>query len=191
MKLKTRIILFFLLIAFLLINAYAQDDKSIDEKKAQDEKFIAELIQSLGETNPLRLHLQRGYRGDGIHQDWMDEMKKFGIKQVSFYMNFEWKDYKVKSIAIKEVSYYPEYYPYDDVEIKDPILLQKIKDSGLEKKLEAAALVLAEKKLLNIMKSEKRRSACGVLPQDLLDDERLPFISIGVGEFDKHECPKN
>lgn len=190
MKRIIRKILILIPIVILFVNTNAQNKNSIiKEKEVQDDKYIAQVIESLDEINPLRLALEEGRRGDAIHYGWMDEMKKLEVKHVSYAISFEWKKYKIRSVMIKKKSYHPLYYVYNSV-IKDSNVLRQIKESGLEKRLESKALSMARDEVLEIIKEDKSSQGCGTLYVDLLDDERLPVITTTMTTVN-YKCSKS
>src|SRR5689334_18228935 len=68
--------------------------------------YIAQLINSLDQSNILRMALERGKRGDGVHHPWMDEMKKLGVRQVSYIFDFRWEGGAVTKLVEKQVKYH-------------------------------------------------------------------------------------
>src|ERR1044072_7706472 len=111
--------------------------KSLCEERAQ------QVLKSLAPDNPLRLALERGHRGTCIRQPWMDKMQQFGIKQVSFLVEYSWERGKV-SFKITEINYHRDYYSYQDDMIKDRKLLRRIKGSGLEKELRDTIMAMVK-----------------------------------------------
>jgi hypothetical protein len=139
-----------------------------------------EILRSLESNNTLRYQLERGARGDGIHHAWMDLMKRYGIRQASFVLEFKWND-RVESVKIKKVVYVRHYYRYD-TQVKDGDLLRQVRDSGLEQDLHEAILVRARESVPEIVKSfertigKHRRKVQGTLYLNILDDEVLPIL---------------
>jgi hypothetical protein len=143
--------------------------------RSYDADFISTLIRTLDETNALRLALESGDRGDGIHYAWMDEMKSFGIKQSSYVFKFKWENGRVRTIKVKQIAYHPGYYKYD-LSITNDSKLEQIKSTSLEKTLESEAISRAKRFLTNIISKNKSKSASGTVYVNLLDDERLPIL---------------
>ena len=155
----------------LFISANGQE-KHYD---SQDD-FIVKVIRSLPANNMLRVALERGEKGDGIHHSWMDEMKKYEIKQAAYVFNFEWQENKIINLIEKRVSYHPAYYQYD-VTFKDERKIQEIKESDLAEILKAEAMIRARNLLEKVLKRESpNESARGTVYSNLLDDERLPIL---------------
>jgi hypothetical protein len=57
----------------------------------QTEQHIEKLIQLLQPGGDLREILQEGFRGDGVHHPWMDDMRRVGVKKALVLVNFSWK----------------------------------------------------------------------------------------------------
>ena len=135
--------------------------------------YVHSLIQSLDKANILRNALERGDRGDGVHYRWMDDMRKLGIKQVSFNIDFEWRDYKVVCSSMKTIDYHPTYYNYSQV-IRDPDILGRIHGSEFEKSVREEGMKRARELLDKILNGKP--TATGTVYINLLDDERLPVL---------------
>ena len=74
------------------------------EKQADNEQFIRQLIQTLPQINPLPpKYLETAKEGNAeFVLKWMDEMKKFGVKHVSFVLEFKWRNNHIKTSDHKE-----------------------------------------------------------------------------------------
>lgn len=143
------------------------------------ERRIQEVVKNLESDNPLRLSLEEGCRGDGIHHAWMNKMKQYGGRQVSFIISFNWET-GIESLKIKDISFLRQYYRFD-TEIKDRDLLRQINDAGLEQELRDAILgraVTAVPSINNVARTVNisSRRAHGTLYLNLLDDEALPIL---------------
>lgn len=150
-----------------LLNAQA----NTTPKSSQDD-FIAEVMQTLDKSNVLRIALEKGDRGDGVHYPWMDQMKKLGIKQVSVVIDFQWNGSTVRT-SVTRVSYHQKYYQYNVI-IAQPDTLRNIESSNLEIALRTESLCRANNHLSQILKGHP--SAKGTAYINLLDDERLPVL---------------
>jgi hypothetical protein len=136
-------------------------------------KRALEIVNTLGKDNPLREAVERGSSGDCVRFDWMDEMKRFGIKHASFLVEYNWKDGSVR-FKIKSKSYLTTYYTdFEVYSIKDKVLLKQIKESGLGKSLED--VVLKDVWTSGFEKREKGTVSKDVFQVDLFDDESLPL----------------
>jgi hypothetical protein len=171
---------FIILFLNLALIANGQQASSAPGLPEAAEIRIQEIIKTLEPSDSLRLSLERGARGDGIHHAWMAEMKRYGIRQASFVISFNWKA-GIDSLKIKDVFYLRQYYRYD-TQIKERNLLRQISDVRLEQKLREAILVRAAAAVTELMNSVARttnkspRVAHGTLYLNLLDDEALPIL---------------
>lgn len=158
---------------FSLLSTFSgQDFPPVSALSPIAESRVRELLKGLEANNTLRYSLEQGARGNGIHEAWMDTMRRYGVKQASFVINVKWKD-GVESLKIKNVSFLRHYYRYD-TRIKDRKLLQQFRDVGLEQKVRDAILIRAKADLAQRMKTWRR--AKGTLYLNLLDDEALPIL---------------
>lgn len=154
------------LVFFICTNGSAQEQRLL----GQDD-YVASVIRSLNESNVLRMALERGERGDGVHSQWMDGMRSFNIKQAAYAFRFHWDGRAVSEISVKKATYGREYYePASTIKVKTE--LEQIERSGLGSTLEAEAKKAAVSFLFKILRIGQRAS--GTVYVSLLDDERLP-----------------
>ena len=153
----------------LVVGVFSQSPSS--DALNDDDEFIKGVISSLDQTNILRNALERGDRGDGRQEVWMEDLKALGVKQVSFLMDFRWKNSLVTHLAIKSIDYHHVYYRYD-VKITDKNVLEKIEARGVTPILIKEARERAIRFLGNALRRE--RKARGTFTVNLLDDGRLP-----------------
>lgn len=159
----------------LLIYSHVNAQEVVDEHKlVKQEETVEQIIKSLEKNNPLRVALERGERGDGVYFDWMSEMKKFGIKHVSYIFEFV-RGREPKEISITQINYYSGYYEYGK-KISDVPILSRMTSSGLEKKLKAVAETITQERIYDLSKETK--FTCGKFYVQLLDDETLPIVNI-------------
>jgi hypothetical protein len=144
------------------------------------EERIARILKTLEPDNTLRLALEDGTRGKGVHEPWMDKMQAFQVKQAWFTIDFTWFN-GVESLKITDVRYLRTYYRYDSA-IKDQKTLDELHSGRLEQDLRAAALSRAIDHVLAIIEGVQRsanvnpKKAHGTLYVNLLDDEILPAL---------------
>jgi len=162
---------------FTTWTGYAQNEKKVNEQ----DPHTLQVIQSLWKFNPLRLALEDGLRGDGVHYPWMDDMRKLGVKQVAYTIQFVFHRGTLRRRIIHS-SYYPEYYQLD-VTVKDGRILRKIVASGLKRKLDAAVMKRARSAIRPVLKEWSKPQACGIIYLNLLDDENLPILD-GITEIE-------
>ncbi len=116
----------------------------------------------------MRSALEAGVRGDGVHQPWMDDMRKEGVKR-AWVVIYAGVNDPPKQWTIEEAVYYSAY-DREGSEITDPRTVERIRISGLANELNRAALKRA-------IHSEWLEQNSGLIPVDLLDDEWLPPTS--------------
>ena len=153
----------------LVVGVFSQSPSS--DARNDDDEFIKGVVSSLDYTNILRNALERGDRGDGRQEVWMDDFKNLGIKQVSILIEFSWKNSVANRIAVKSIDYHPVYYRYN-VKITDENVLKKIEARGVTPILIKEARKRATRFLENALKGE--RKAHGTVTVNFLDDGRLP-----------------
>jgi hypothetical protein len=138
------------------------------------ESHIQQVIRALAPDNMLRHALERGERGDGIHQPWMDRMKQLGIKQAGFLIRYSWKG-QVVTFKFLNVVYSTEYCSDNSV-IRDRKLLKQIHDDGLELELRQAILESVKKSVFAKWHSGQVKD--DEFAESLFDDETLPLIGL-------------
>jgi hypothetical protein len=108
----------------------------------------------------------------------MDELRRLGVKHVSFLIHYKVTKKRV-SLKVGKVYFYRDYYQYGDAHrVKDGRLLREIKESGLEQRLRAAVLE-AQREWADDVLAKVRAGgpdAGGDLEAALLDDEALPRV---------------
>lgn len=161
-----------LMTIILVVSVIAQspiaDTKSACEERAQ------KVMRTLEADNMLRHALERGERGDCIHQSWMDTMRTFGIKQASFLIEYSWKHGEV-TFKVKKISYLTAYYFHYDRAIKGQ-RLREIQRSGLERELVDVVLARVKKGPFAVHHSDQ--VAKDAFEENLLDDESLPALGM-------------
>src|SRR2546428_924361 len=133
---------------------------------------IRQVIESLPRDCDLRGLLEGGQYGDGIHYPWMDDMKQEGVKEGWFRIKFIWDD-GPKELTVARANFLSDYCG-GEIEIKKSAQLEQIHSSGLERKLNEAALVRAKALLHDILHHAGWKRAHGTVFVVLTDDEWLP-----------------
>ncbi len=128
---------------------------------------IRELEQKLPLGSPMRSALAAGARGDGVHQPWMDDMRKEGVKR-AWIVIFTGGNDPRKEWRVEEAVYHSAY-DRENSQITDPKWLERIRTSGLEKELNQVALD-------RTTRSPWHEHESTLVPIDLLDDEWLPSV---------------
>ena len=132
---------------------------------------IRQLIASLPANSPWRNMLEHGMRGDGVHQPWMDQMRKDGVKIAKLTFEFVWRQrgWKLENWTLAAEEYFRDY---DEVQpVAEPRQLELIREDGLGEEL-AAALPLAKKGNWVHQPSKERGEGFRVVV--LADNEWLP-----------------
>ena len=113
--------------------------------------------------------------GDGIHQPWMDHMRKDAIKLAIFTFEFAWTDggRKLKDWTLVREQYFRDYDKSQPV--SEQRQLDLIRSDGLQQELAAAALARAENANWVEYPSEDRGE--GYRQVYLADNEWLPVDS--------------
>jgi len=159
------------LILVLILGSGSQNPPSSPTVAAH----IRDLIDTLPTDSFLRLELQGGARGDGIHYAWMDSMRHQAVKRVvaEVHIHFS-RNGKPKEMKTVRVLYYSDY-DATSVQITDPNRLQRIRVSGLEEQLERIAVERAAHGSWVDIPRPKPHPFVGRTSVELFDDEWLPL----------------
>jgi hypothetical protein len=134
---------------------------------------VAEVAASLPVDEPLRHLLEDGFRGNGIHERWMDAMKKQGVKQVLIGVKGVWYiAIGFRPDKVERVVYRTEYFRPDS-QIVDDVRLERLEKSGLQRQLETVAIEKSERALWIRIDSNPLQQP-GYAEVCLTDDEWLP-----------------
>lgn len=171
---------FFLACAFTFSATGQVKDKRCD---LECSKRIQTILGSLPKDSEFYMTLKYGQLGAFVHEEWMDEFVKFGLKHVQFEFVYEssasgieWK--------LKSTLYLSKYFG-TDTRLSVP-KLRLLRQSGLDKRLLAAAkqraeriLYLGNERATQINSGEKAqvRKTCGTIIINLLDYEALPSMN--------------
>jgi hypothetical protein len=147
---------------------------AVAQSQSRDEQRVRRVLETLEPNNSLRYALEKGHRGTGPHQAWMDQMQRQGIKQASYVIRFTWSP-ENRKLDIEKTHYLTHYYRFD-TKITDEVKLNEINQSGLKQALEGAILTRAREDLTQTASKMKTQWLCGALYLNLLDDEVLPIL---------------
>ncbi|HMJ09030.1 MAG TPA: hypothetical protein VK468_08495 [Pyrinomonadaceae bacterium] len=182
------------ILVMLLYGSYCVG-QTLNQTKLSDlqEAHVKQVIQSLDQYHPLRVSLETGSRGDGIRRQWMNGMRKVGLKEASYAINFIWNT-DPRMVEIANVGLYSQYYIVNDPG-KDTETFLKTVDAGLQNTLRKEALSRA-KKVLPAMLADSRNlygigkgKICGTVYIVLLDDETLPTLNPPADLYDVDDKP--
>lgn len=129
-------------------------------------------MRSLEADNSLRHALEKGELGDCVHQPWMDTMRRFGIKQASFLVEYSW-DRDTLTFNTKKITYLTTYYSHYDRAISGRTL-RDIQGTGLQRELKNIVLARVRKGPFAVRHPDQ--VAKDVWEENILDDEALPAI---------------
>jgi len=112
---------------------------------AAAQEHIRQVIDSLPVDSSLRRTLEAGRFGNGIHEPWMDDMRREGVKEVALEVRGRWLEFF--GFSPKKVAriLYRSKYEGPKAQITDSAWLGRIRASGLEQELEAVALGRAKR----------------------------------------------
>jgi len=144
------------------------------------EERARRVLDALPEGNALRHALEGGRRGDCVRRPWMDELRRLGVRHVSFIIKYKVTK-KGASLKAGKAAFLTGYYQHGDAHrVKDERILREIKESGLERRLREAALE-AQREWADAVLAKVRAEghvADGYLEVALLDDEALPRVDM-------------
>lgn len=107
---------------------------------AEARQHIQELISSLPPDSSIRRTLEGEQYAKGIHEPWMDDMSSSGLREAMFEVHGVWRTgsgFRPKSV---ERIVYRTKYDGPGSQLTDTERISKIHASGLEAKLQEAAL---------------------------------------------------
>jgi hypothetical protein len=134
-------------------------------------EHIRKVIESLPPDSRLRLDLEEGARGNGVHYPWMNLMQKEGVRRVLVVVSFDW-DGHAQNMKVNRLVFYNKY-DTDCAQITDERVLDRIRTSGLEQQLEQFAISrTSSSKWYSV--DDKRKHARGMNRVYAFDDEWLP-----------------
>ncbi len=137
------------------------------------EKRVAAVAASLPVDEPVRHLLENGFRGNGIHEPWMDAMKNHGVKQVFITVKGVW--YSAIGFRPDKVvrMVYRTEYSRPDSQIVDELRLEVLEKSDFQRQLKTVAIEKSKRAVwIRIDSNPFRRP--GYAEVCLTDDEWLP-----------------
>src|SRR5262245_2288186 len=96
----------------LLSMPHLQEARIATPYPQSGDERVQRVIASLEGDNTLRIALERGDRGSGVHRSWMDTMRRFGVKHASYKIRFVWGPV-FRRLSIQGTSYLTHYYRFD------------------------------------------------------------------------------
>lgn len=154
-------------------------------------EHLRQVAQTLPSDGFLRKQLEEGVRGDGVHYQWMDQMKQAGVKRAEFEIRLKWF-YGPRSMEIARVMYFTNYEG-SELQILDSDRIQYFQASGLEKELERVALARGSHGSWVEDPPRQHPPHLWFMPAaikvELLDDEWLPILPPLYWDFDTSWTP--
>ena len=149
---------------------------------------VRKLIASLPLNSRWRNVLERGMHGDGIHYQWMDQMRVEGVKLAVFSFEFDWTDRgkKLSNWSLVSEQYYSDYDERNLITSTEQ--LNRIGATGLQKNLKNIARARAE--CGNWIEYPAEERGKGYRQIFLADNEWLPIqLSSFFGEYEEGTTP--
>jgi len=135
-------------------------------------EHIRQVIQTLPSGSGMRMFLERGDRGDGVHQPWMDGMKGSGVKRALIEVYFVWGNRPQEMRIVRRMFF--SRYDCGCAQITEGTRLDKIRASGLERTLDEVAQELTGKSSWFCERPRQSAGRQGISYVELFDDEWLP-----------------
>lgn len=173
--------IFWLITTCLLLNACArrQAPRQPDEAAQQN---LRQLATTLPSGTLFRNLLDRGWHGDGIHESWMDDMRKLQVKGAMFEVHGRRLGFLGFLHPWIGRRMYFSSYAGPGAQIADPTVLQRIRDSGLEHRLETVALRRANG-TVHVLDNPKFSCTRCFSQIYLVDDEWLDWDYLTLTEY--------
>jgi hypothetical protein len=166
----------FILLVALLVQPVCSQEKA---NSPAVEAHIRDVIKELPADSGLRRGLLQGARGNGVHYQWMDDMRKQRIRRAIVLINISFDSKgRPRETSINRTEYFTQYE--EGVPISDSAQLGKIRASGLEKELSSIALEKAKHGSWVDVPHPKPRPFVGGTQIEFLDDEWLPALSVAL-----------
>ena len=169
--------MFTLVLTFVLSTMPTQGAAVINKPDPSVEQHIRDIERELPAESMLRRRLLNGARGNGVHQPWMDDMRKQDVKRavVDVAIHFD-RHGRAKQIVFKRINFYTEYD--SGTPISDSAKLNEIRSSGLEQTLMDVALQRAKRGFWTDIPHPKPKPFDGGASLEFFDDEWLPVPDI-------------
>jgi hypothetical protein len=155
---------------------------------------VAEVIAQLPPFDSMRRTLKQGHFGDGVHAQWMDEMKRAGVKTASFEVSGVWHTVTLFQPEKIVRIIYRSRYAGPNSQITDPEGLTRLRTSGLQSKLQEAAFQKSTKATwIGIDSPPREGDQCIVdiylYDNEWLADDAFSTTSPGIGRYNPEEFP--
>jgi Ankyrin repeats (3 copies) len=151
-------------------------------------------INRLTSNIRLRHVLEEAFMPDGIHEPWMDDMNRAGVKSVMFEVHGVWNTYTHFHPHLTKRIIYRRSYDGPGSQITDLHELTKFRESGLEAELQEAAFRKSKKAIWIGADSPPKDGEACIVNVYLFDDEWLVDDGFstnlpGIGRYNPEEFP--
>ena len=166
-----------MVLTFLVSVAARQDAQVAGKSKQEVEQHIRSILAELPPNSSLRQELSNGARGNGMHQPWMDDMRKEGLRRavVQIGINFN-RQGRPKKMVVEWTEFFTEYV--GGTAVSDPRKLDEIRSSGLDQMLKDIALKSAANGAWVDIPRPRPKPFNGGARLEFFDDEWLPTASV-------------
>lgn len=169
--------MFAVALAFVLLTVAMQGAQVTSEPEQGIEQHIRNIVSGLPADSALRRELLSGARGNGLHQPWMDDMRKEGVKKAVIQVGIHFDRHgRAKRMVLAGAQFYTDYD--GETPISDAAKLNEIRSSGLEHVLEDLALQRAAHGAWTDVPHPRPEPFDGGARLEFFDDEWLPTPTI-------------
>jgi hypothetical protein len=181
-------------LGFLLCDFSSGHSQSPRQPDPAAQKHINETIASLPPDSSIRRGLEQGYYGDGVHERWMDDMKRSGVKIAAFEVRGVWHDATHFQPETAQRIIYRKKYDGPGSQITDPGRLAEIARTGLQAELQDAAFRKSAKAVWIGIDSPPQEGDVCVVAIYLFDDEWLADDAFstnmpGIARYNPEDFP--
>jgi hypothetical protein len=179
---------------FLSTTHFQQVAASQSKPTTDAQSKIDEIIASLPQGSSIRRTLEDNHFGSGIHEPWMDDMKRAGVKLAILEVHGVWHTATRFNPQATTRIIYRKDYDGPGVQITDAGELEHFEKSGLEARLQRAAFHESAKAIwIGVDAPPKDGDACIVtiylFDEEWLADSALRTNLPGIGRYDPREFP--
>ena len=146
---------------------------------------IRQVIDSLAPDSLVRRTLEDGHFGTGIHEPWMDDMKRAGVKVTMFEVHGVWRVSTRFQPQTTKRLIYRKKYDGPGSQITDVRELARFQESGLQAKLQDAAFQEATKAFWIGDHVPEEGEAC-IVEIYLFDDEWVSRHTTNVPKISRY-----
>ena len=169
--------MFTVALVFVLVTVATQGAQVAHEPEPSVEEHIRDIVKELPIGSALRQQLLRGARGNGLHQPWMDDMRKEGVKRAVIQVGIRFDRHgRAKQMILKRIEFYTGYD--GGIPVSDAAKLNEIRSSGLGQALTNLALQRAAHGAWIDVPRPRPEPFDGGANLEFYDDEWLPTATV-------------